>query len=150
MLIAVVIGVPLGVLAAVRADRPADQISRVVALLGVSLPAFWLAILFQLFLGFGSAGSRSPAAGVPSDAPPNLTGLYTLDSLAPGNGRRCAIRCGSSSYRPLRSVSRHGDDHAIYPGDAPRSDGAGLRPHRPGQGRRRTPGRVAPRAAQRA
>src|SRR5215204_383482 len=51
MLIAVVLGVPLGILSAVRADRPADQVSRVVALLGVSLPAFWLAILFQIFFG---------------------------------------------------------------------------------------------------
>src|SRR5262245_33131653 len=51
MLIAVAVGVPLGVLAAIHADRPADQVSRLVALLGVSLPAFWLAILFQLLFG---------------------------------------------------------------------------------------------------
>ncbi len=38
--IAVVLGVPLGVLAAVRRDRAADSISRVVALAGVSFPQF--------------------------------------------------------------------------------------------------------------
>jgi peptide/nickel transport system permease protein len=85
MLIAVAIGVPLGILAAVRADRPADQVSRVVALLGVSLPAFWLAVLFQLLfawkLGWLPASGR---LGTLSDAPSMVTGLYTIDSLLAG------------------------------------------------------------------
>src|SRR5215204_359629 len=85
MLIAVAIGVPLGILAAVRADRPADQVSRVVALLGVSLPPFWLAILFQIF--FGLRLGWLPVSGrlaSLSEAPPNFTGLYTVDSLVSG------------------------------------------------------------------
>jgi len=86
MLIAVLVGVPLGILAAVRADRPADQVSRVVALLGVSLPAFWLAILFQLLFGlrlgwFPIAGRL----GTLADAPTQITGLYIVDSLLTGN-----------------------------------------------------------------
>jgi peptide/nickel transport system permease protein len=85
MLIAVAIGVPLGILAAVRADRPADQVSRVVALLGVSLPPFWLAVLFQLLfawkLGWLPASGR---LGTLSDAPSMVTGLYTIDSLLAG------------------------------------------------------------------
>jgi peptide/nickel transport system permease protein len=85
MLIAVCVGVPLGVIAAVRADRPADQISRVVALLGVSLPAFWLAILFQLLFGlklgwFPIGGRLAPL----TDAPATITGLYIVDSLLRG------------------------------------------------------------------
>jgi peptide/nickel transport system permease protein len=85
MLIAVVLGVPLGILAAVRADRPADQVSRVVALLGVSLPAFWLAILFQIF--FGLRLGWLPVSGrlaSLAETPPVLTGLYTVDSLVSG------------------------------------------------------------------
>lgn len=86
MLIAVVVGVPLGVLAAVRADRPADQLTRVIALLGVSVPAFWLAILLQLFfalrLGWLPASGR---LGTLSDPPTTYTGLYIIDSLLSGN-----------------------------------------------------------------
>ena len=86
MTIAVVIGVPLGVIAAVRADRPADQLSRLVALIGVSLPAFWLAILLQLFfglrLGWFPISGRLAAL---MDAPPQMTGLYLIDSLLAGN-----------------------------------------------------------------
>lgn len=86
MLIAVLIGVPLGVLAAVRADRPADQLSRLGALLGVSVPAFWLAILFQLYFGlrlgwFPVSGRLGPLM----EAPPTMTGLYLIDSLLAGN-----------------------------------------------------------------
>jgi peptide/nickel transport system permease protein len=83
MTIAVIIGVPLGVLAAMRADRPADQISRIVALLGVSLPAFWLAILFQLF--FALRLDWFPVSGrITGDPPATITGLYLLDSLLQG------------------------------------------------------------------
>jgi peptide/nickel transport system permease protein len=86
MTIAVAVGVPLGVIAAVRADRPADQLSRLVALIGVSLPAFWLAILLQLFfglrLGWFPISGRLAAL---MDAPPRMTGLYLIDSLLAGN-----------------------------------------------------------------
>jgi len=85
MLIAVAIGIPLGIVAAVRADRPADQVSRVVALIGVSLPAFWLAILFQILFGlklgwFPVSGRLAALA----EAPETVTGLYTIDSLLRG------------------------------------------------------------------
>src|SRR3972149_3941317 len=50
--IAVVIGVPLGILAAVRKDEGADHLSRVLALIGVALPRFWLAILMQLAVAY--------------------------------------------------------------------------------------------------
>lgn len=86
MSIAVLIGVPLGILAAVRADRPADQLSRLGALLGVSVPAFWLAILFQLFFGlrlgwFPVSGRLGPLV----EAPQTVTGLYLIDSVFAGN-----------------------------------------------------------------
>jgi peptide/nickel transport system permease protein len=50
MLFSVTVGVPLGILAAVRRGRGADKLSVVVALLGVSLPTFLLGILLQLAL----------------------------------------------------------------------------------------------------
>lgn len=85
ILIAVAVGVPLGILAAVRADRPADQASRVVALLGVSVPAFWLAILLQIFFGLRLGWLPvSGRLGPMVDAPATMTGLYTVDSLVSG------------------------------------------------------------------
>ncbi len=49
LLIAVVIGVPLGVLSAVRRDSKHDYAARVGGLIGVSIPNFWLATLLLLF-----------------------------------------------------------------------------------------------------
>jgi peptide/nickel transport system permease protein len=49
LLIAVVIGVPLGVLSAVKRDSKHDYAARVGGLIGVSIPNFWLATLLLLF-----------------------------------------------------------------------------------------------------
>jgi peptide/nickel transport system permease protein len=55
-LIAVAIGVPAGILSAVRRDRPADWAANGVALFGISTPNFWLGImmilLFSVHLGW--------------------------------------------------------------------------------------------------
>jgi peptide/nickel transport system permease protein len=85
MFIATAIGVPLGVIAAVRADRLADQAARLISLLGVSMPAFWLAVLMQLFFGLRldwlPISGRLPTLVIP---PPDVTGLYLVDSLIAG------------------------------------------------------------------
>ncbi len=49
LLIAVVIGVPLGVISAARRDSARDYASRLGGLIGVSVPNFWLATLLLLF-----------------------------------------------------------------------------------------------------
>jgi peptide/nickel transport system permease protein len=49
LLIAVLVGVPLGVISATRRDGAADYASRVGGLVGVSIPSFWLATLLLLF-----------------------------------------------------------------------------------------------------
>jgi peptide/nickel transport system permease protein len=45
MLIAVLIGIPAGVIAAVRRGKPSDYVARSTALLGLSVPHFWLGLL---------------------------------------------------------------------------------------------------------
>jgi peptide/nickel transport system permease protein len=86
MFIAIVIGIPLGLLAAVKHDQWPDQLSRAISLIGVSLPAFWLALLLQWFvahkLGFFPIGSRIDTRIGP---PQHVTGLFTVDSLVTGN-----------------------------------------------------------------
>src|SRR5262245_26789389 len=48
LLIALVIGIPLGVMSAVRRDSAADYFSRITGLIGISLPNFWLATLLLI------------------------------------------------------------------------------------------------------
>jgi peptide/nickel transport system permease protein len=49
LLIALLVGVPLGVISAVRRDRVSDYAARVGGLIGLSVPSFWLATLLLLF-----------------------------------------------------------------------------------------------------
>ncbi|MDR7543075.1 MAG: ABC transporter permease [Armatimonadota bacterium] len=45
MVVALAVGIPVGVLSAVRRDSLADHLGRVVAMIGVSVPVFWLGML---------------------------------------------------------------------------------------------------------
>jgi peptide/nickel transport system permease protein len=49
MSIAVLIGVPLGIFCAIRENEFTDYILRIVTLMGVSMPGFWLALILILF-----------------------------------------------------------------------------------------------------
>jgi peptide/nickel transport system permease protein len=49
ILIALIVGIPLGVLSAIRRDKTIDYVSRVTGLAGISLPNFWLATLLLIF-----------------------------------------------------------------------------------------------------
>ena len=67
--IALLIAIPFGILSATRRNSPTDMAGRVIALLGMSLPNFWLGILlimvFAVTLGvLPSGGYVSPADGI--------------------------------------------------------------------------------------
>jgi peptide/nickel transport system permease protein len=82
----VVIGVPLGVMAATRKDRFLDFVSRGIAIAGVSLPSFWLALMLLLAFSFGLHLLPSGGRIDPSVSPPaHITGMYLFDSLVTGN-----------------------------------------------------------------
>lgn len=83
--LAIAVGLAVGTLAAVRRNSWIDQGIRVLSLLGVSMPVFWLALVafywlsfrFQIFPGVGRL-----TPGVPT--PPTVTGMYTVDALIAG------------------------------------------------------------------
>ena len=82
LLIAILLGVPLGLTSAVYRDRWPDQIARFLSLGGVSLPSFWLAILLQIKIAFEVGwipiSGRFDRLGTPPDT---ITGLYSIDAL---------------------------------------------------------------------
>jgi peptide/nickel transport system permease protein len=51
MALAVGIGVPLGILSALRKNSIWDNLSRLIALIGVSIPVFWLGMQLQILFG---------------------------------------------------------------------------------------------------
>ncbi len=86
IVLVIIIGVPLGVISAIKKDKLPDHFARFFALGGVAAPIFWVGILLQLLLfyklGLLPVGDRL-SYGI---APPHpITGLYILDSLLTGN-----------------------------------------------------------------
>jgi peptide/nickel transport system permease protein len=82
-LIGVVLGIPMGVVAAVARGRLADQVIRVVSLLGYSVPVFWLGLmgllLFYGRLGWVAGPGRLDVAF--DDLIPTVTGVILVDSV---------------------------------------------------------------------
>ena len=85
MLIAVCVGVPLGILAAARHNSVFDLGAMVVALTGVSVPVFWLGLMFQFVLAFKFGLFPTNGRLTTGIDLVQITHLYTLDSLLTGN-----------------------------------------------------------------
>ena len=86
-LIGIVIGVPLGVLAAARRGGWIDQIARVLALIGYSVPIFWLGLMgLLLFYGIlhwiGGPGRQDILY---DGMVPQVTGLLLIDTALAGD-----------------------------------------------------------------
>lgn len=86
LLIAVVLGIPLGLLTAVYRNGMLDYAMRTVALGGIAMPRFFLGLLLQLafaaWLGWLPLSGRYPFIETPPEA---VTGFYTIDSLIAGD-----------------------------------------------------------------
>lgn len=84
--LAILIGVPAGMIAAMRRGSLLDTFSVLVALIGVSIPIFWLGLLLQyLFavnLGWLPVSQRISVEYTRTFQP--ITGLYVLDGLLRG------------------------------------------------------------------
>jgi ABC-type dipeptide/oligopeptide/nickel transport system permease component len=85
MIISVGIAIPLGVLSAVHKGRWVDNLSRIVSMIGVSMPVFWMGLLllvaFALYLDWFPAGGSVGDKGWKALVLPSIalgTGLAAL------------------------------------------------------------------------
>ncbi|MBE9014281.1 ABC transporter permease [Pseudanabaenaceae cyanobacterium LEGE 13415] len=81
MFVSIVLGIPAGMIAAVRKNRWQDQMTIAGSLLGVSLPVYWLGLL--LIYLFSVSLKWLPPSGrisIGFDIQP-ITGFYVLDTL---------------------------------------------------------------------
>ncbi|MGN8021648.1 ABC transporter permease [Phyllobacterium sp. 22229] len=87
LILAAVIGIPLGVWAAVRQGSYVDQTIRVVCLAGHSVPVFVLAMIsllvFYAVLGIAPGPGRQDI--IFQDMVPHVTGILTIDSIIAGD-----------------------------------------------------------------
>ncbi|MEM1384647.1 MAG: ABC transporter permease [Pseudomonadota bacterium] len=87
LLLAVVIAVPLGVLAATRPGSWVDHLCRVVVTAGVSLPTFFTGILLIYILYYLSGWAPSPLGRLDFIylSPEHITGFYLIDAALVGD-----------------------------------------------------------------
>jgi peptide/nickel transport system permease protein len=81
LLFAVVIGVPVGVIAAVKQYSLLDKITSVIALAGVSMPVFWLALVLVVLFTVRLNWLPFPGRVGNDVSFTSYTGLYTIDTL---------------------------------------------------------------------
>lgn len=89
LVVALVVGIPLGVVGAVRRDGWPDHLSRLIGVGGVAMPTFWtgLLALYVFFYALGVAPAPLGRLGSGITPPPARTGLYTVDALVAGDGQ---------------------------------------------------------------
>lgn len=90
IILASVFGVLLGVVSAVKKDSIFDVGGRIIALLGVSMPIFWLGIIMIII--FSGTLHWLPSSGQidPLLKPNPITGFNLLDCIISGNGAAVA------------------------------------------------------------
>ncbi len=86
-LIGIIFGIPLGIIAAVNRGKWIDQVARVVALIGYSMPVFWLGLIgLLIFFGIlGWVGGPGRLDIFYVDIVPPVTGMILVDSLLAGD-----------------------------------------------------------------
>ncbi len=82
-------GIPLGIISALKNNKTPDHVSRIVALVGVSTPVFWLALLLQLafffYLRILPSSGRFDSTLILMHPVTQVTGLMVLDTIITGN-----------------------------------------------------------------
>jgi peptide/nickel transport system permease protein len=85
LIIAMLLAIPLGIFSAIRHRKTVDRVATLIAVLGISMPGFWIGLLlvlvFSVTLGWLPASGRLEyRVGLQQ-----ITGFYLLDSLLTGN-----------------------------------------------------------------
>ena len=125
MLVALVVAVPLGIVAAYHRGGAIDHLSRFFALLGVSIPNFWLGpvliLVFSIYLGLFPVSGRS---GLASLVLPSITlgtalaGLLTRmvrSSLAEELHKDYLVTARAKGLGRQRVLVRHALQNALVP-----------------------------------
>ena len=93
---AILVGLPLGMVSAIRHDRWPDHLARFITLIGTSVPVFWLGLLLLYLFFYRLHWLPGPGRlDVGMKPPETITGLVSVDALLTGD------------WAVLRSALRH-------------------------------------------
>ena len=114
---AVAMGIPLGIYSAKKKDKMLDHCSRFFSIGAVSLPTFWVALFLQLIfyktLQWLPIGGRLSVEATIFDTVPNISGMLLLDCLLTGKFalfgdalRHIILPCITIALYPIGLVAR--------------------------------------------
>ena len=114
VLLAVAVGIPLGVLSALKRNTTLDHVLRIVTVSGLAIASFWLAMqlqyLFSMKLAVAPLNGRVDGFG-----PDNITGLMVIDSLLAGDMESLGSVLSHMALPALTlAPARGGDDRAFH------------------------------------
>ena len=125
MAVALLVALPVGILAAIRRDRLPDRLALVGSLVGVSMPNFWLGpmliILFSFRLGWLPVSGREGAASLVLPALTLGTALsailvrMTRASMLDVLGEDYLRTARAKGARPIAVIARHALRNALLP-----------------------------------
>ena len=82
LIVSIVVGIPLGILSAVYRNSYIDHFSRILSLIGVSMPVFWLGLVLLLIFYFKLGWFPEPGRlDIMLIEPERITGFLLIDSL---------------------------------------------------------------------
>jgi peptide/nickel transport system permease protein len=82
---AIIVGIPLGIIGAIKYDRWPDHIARFVALIGTSVPVFWLGLLALYVFFYKLQWLPGPGRlDTGMKIPDRITGMVTVDAALRG------------------------------------------------------------------
>lgn len=116
-ILAMVIGIPLGIYSAKKKDKLLDHCSRFFSIGSVSLPTFWVALFLQLIfyktLQWLPIGGRLSVEATIFETVPNISGMLLLDCLLTGKFglfldalRHIILPCLTIALYPIGLVAR--------------------------------------------
>ena len=85
LIFGLVVGIPLGLVAAIKRDRWPDHVARFIALFGTSVPVFWLGLLLLYIFFYKLHWLPGPGRlNTGMKAPEPITGMVTIDAALRG------------------------------------------------------------------
>jgi peptide/nickel transport system permease protein len=85
LVIALIVGLPAGILAAIKRRTGVEYATMMLSLVGISMPVYWIGLMLIYWLG--ARGGWFPLSGAVSNSVdiPTVTHFYTLDALISGD-----------------------------------------------------------------
>ena len=103
---AIVAAIPLGVLSAQRRNKPTDHVSRVVALIGVSTPSFWIGLMLIIVFAFRLGWFPATNLVLPWVHPLRISGAETRLDVVVMSARHLFLPALSLGTLQMAAITR--------------------------------------------